>query len=175
MDRNETQAALRLLLAVARADGTVSQDEERALEVASEKLGETVPAEGSIDLGTEAARLASREAKIATFEAAVALATVDGRCAPEEHALLERLRAALGLDLPLPVVEREARWVERMREPRERMASAEIEFLHAMARKAEGVSSDEYRAMIDELHRARAAALHDALDPTLEGRVSYFA
>ena len=175
MERTETHAALRLLYAVAIADGTVSAEEERALAAAAEGLGDDVDRSGvTIDIPAEAARLTSSAAKVATFEAAVALAAVDGRCTPEEHAVLERMRAALGVDLPMPVAEREQAWQQRMREARAAMRAAEIEFLHAVGKKREsGLPQDEYEALLSGLHRAQVDALRETLDPALEGRPSY--
>lgn len=175
MERIETHAALRLLYAVAIADGNVSAEEERALTAVAEDLGVDVDPSGlAIDIPAEAGRLVSKAAKVATFEAAVALAVVDGRCTPEEHAVLERMRAALGVDLPMPVAEREQAWQRRMREVRSAMRAAEVEFLHAIGKKREiGLPQDEYEALLGELHRAQIEALRETLDPALEGRPSY--
>lgn len=175
MERIETHAALRLLYAVALADGTISPEEERALAAVAEDLGDDVDRSGvAIDIAAEAARLVSEAARVATFEAAVALAVVDGRCTPEEHAVLERMRAALGVDLPMPVAEREQAWQQRMREARAAMRAAEVEFLHAVGKKREsGLPQDEYEALLGELHRAQVEALHETLDPAMEGRPSY--
>lgn len=173
MQQNETHAILRLLYAVALVDGDINQEEERVMTVAREALRDDLNVIDKVDIEAEAKQLKTQETKVATFEAAVALATVDGRCSPEEHALLERLRVALGLDLPLPVVDRETRWTERMAETRAAMRSAERDFLHELSAKKDALSQDEYRALVDSLHRAQVSALHETMDSALEGRASY--
>lgn len=173
MEQNETKAVLRLLYAVATADGTVDAEERRALAVAAEHLAAELD-EGSVDVAVEAAKIVSPTARLATFEAAIALAVIDGRCTPEEHALLEVIRRVFALDLPMPVAERERTWEERTRDARAAMRSAEVDFLHSVARKREGsLSQDEYRALVAELQREQMAALHETLDPAFDGTPSY--
>lgn len=173
MERHETKAVLRLLHAVATADGAIGAEERRALTAAAEDLREEI-GESAVDVAAEAARITSKAAKIATFEAAVALAAVDGRCTPEEHEILERLRSALGIELPMPVADRERTWEGRMREARAAMRVAEVDFLHALAKKREGsLPQEEYESLVSDLHRAQVEALHETLDPAFEGRPSY--
>lgn len=168
MNPSETRASLRLLYKVARADGTISADEERALEAAAETLGVALVRPDAIDVEAEAMQIRSDEAKAATLEAAIALSAVDGRCTPEEHAVLEQLKRALGVSLELPLAEPEARWLERMKEPRRQMAAAEVEFLHRIATRQGGLPAAEYRALVDDLHRARLAVLRDVLSSAFE-------
>lgn len=172
MDPLETRTVLRLLHAVATADGSIGAEERRALTAAAEELRTELEADGPVDMAAEAARIRSQEVRVATFEAAVALATVDGRCTPEEHATLERLRAALGLDLPMPVADRERTWEARMRTAREAMRAAEVDFLHGLAKRRD-VAQDEYLARVEELHRAQVEALHETFGPALESPPSY--
>ncbi|MBS2017878.1 MAG: hypothetical protein JST00_33685, partial [Deltaproteobacteria bacterium] len=150
MERRETEAALRLLHAVAMADGSITADERSALAAVAESLGAQPEPGGAVDLAKEASCITSNAAKIVTFEAAVALAAADGRCSPEEHAILEWLRDALGLSLPLPVSAREERWEGRMRSARSTMHEAEVDFLHAIAKRTKtGMPRDEYEGLVE--------------------------
>jgi uncharacterized protein (DUF697 family) len=88
------------LVAVAEADGVLLPAEERAIEKALAEAD--VPGvsllrilERPIDLDAELAVLSSEEARRAAFDAAFALAHVDGQSAPAEEALLAKLEAAL--------------------------------------------------------------------------------
>jgi len=172
MERSEREAILRLLRGFAGADGRIRSDQERVLEAASGKLGVAGPTYGdAIDISLEATYVTSPKAKVAAFEAAVAIAMVDGACSDDEGAMLEKIHALLEVDIPVSVAERAERWFKRLREARKRMADAEVDFLHRMTA---GIGAGEYRALVADLHRARVAALRDELDPALEGRASYF-
>ena len=169
MDRNETEACLRILFAVAVADGTVSADEERALAILAGYDGsEEMPR--LLDIQKEAGRIKSSAARHATFDAAVAIAEVDGRCTKEEHALLEQLRGSLGVPSLPPPAEAEVSWRERLEEPRAKLAAAEVKFLHTLADKGGDLSTQAYAALVEELRQQRSAILNEALAPiTHEG------
>jgi len=171
MERSEREAILRLLHAVASADGRIRPDGERALEAASRKLAVPTPTFETIDVAHEAARITTLKAKVAAFEAAVAIASMDDEaCSPDKRAIIEKLRTLLPAETQVSVHEREERWFARFVEPRRRMAAAEVDFLHNMK---EGIGAAEYCGLIADLHGARVAALRDELDSALEGRASY--
>jgi uncharacterized tellurite resistance protein B-like protein len=154
MNPQETEACLRILFLVAAADEDVV-DEEDAL---FEKLGHRGEILTGIDLDTEVAKLVSPEGRQATFDAAVAMASVDGRCSPKEHALLERIQQKLGVSTPLRVIE--ADWLERLREPRRRLREANDAFLDAIAAAGE-LPRAAYQGLVSHLQQERHKALED--------------
>jgi uncharacterized tellurite resistance protein B-like protein len=165
MAPNETEACLRILFAVAVADGDVSADEERALAILAGYDGSPESLPGVLDIAAEAARITSLEARRATLDAAVAIAEVDGRCTREEHAVLERLRNALGVDETVPLEAVEGAWHEQLLEPRERLAAAEVKFLHTLAAKRDAMSTADYAALVEDLRAERARILREAIGP----------
>jgi uncharacterized protein (DUF697 family) len=101
MTETETLASLRVLVAMARADGILSPPEERAIEEAIEEAkleGVTLKtlfgSDFSLDL--ELDKITSAEAKRATYESVYALASVDDAVTAQEEALLEHIEAKLG-------------------------------------------------------------------------------
>ncbi len=97
ISENEALAGLRILVAVARADGTVHSDERKSLAAALESLelpgGNTVDrllAE-EVDLDKELAELKSEAARDQIYRSAWFMAYADGRCSREEEAVLERI------------------------------------------------------------------------------------
>jgi tellurite resistance protein len=164
MNRDESEACLRILFTVAIADGRVSTDEERALAVlAGYDGGADVPA--VIDIPKEVLRIKSPAARRATFDAAVAIAEVDGRCSPEEHALLEQLRTALGIADAPPLDTAEHQWEEQLREPLQQLAREEVSFLHKLASDRDKLSEDTYAALVEDLRERRTRILAEALSP----------
>jgi uncharacterized protein (DUF697 family)/uncharacterized tellurite resistance protein B-like protein len=99
----EALASLRLLVAVARADGTIHPDERRSLSAAIESLmlpealRSPTLLDEPVDLDAEVGELASEEARRQAFRSAFFMAYADGACSAEESALLERLASALGV------------------------------------------------------------------------------
>ncbi|MCA9583757.1 MAG: hypothetical protein KC657_00190 [Myxococcales bacterium] len=163
LHRNDTEACLRILLAVALADGTVTSDEERALGILA-GVHDLPKADASliVDIPKEAARISSPEARRATYDAAIAMSEIDGHCTAEEHALLVTIGKALGFDDPPGLTVREHAWHEDLDEPRARLASVESKFLHEMAR-ADTMSNAAYAARVEELRAEREAILREAL------------
>jgi uncharacterized protein (DUF697 family)/tellurite resistance protein len=97
---NEAVASLRILVAIARADGTVHNDERKSLAAALESLelpgGVTIDkllAE-EVDLAAQLRELASSEAREQVYRSAYFMAYADGTCTKEEQALLDRIAAA---------------------------------------------------------------------------------
>jgi len=162
MERSEKEASLRVLLAVARADGVVDPEERRTLAVLASEVGVADPSSGAIDLDAELARLRSPEARQRVLDAAHAMANVDGRCSPEEYAVLERIHAALGAGKPgIEVAERE--WASRMKGARQGIDQATAEFLHAVAALGES-SNVAYTRLVQELDEKKRGALRKAID-----------
>lgn len=96
----EALASLRLLVAIAHADGTIHEDERRSLAAAAGtlELGIDVKAvlAEKVDLDEQLAKLESDEAKEQAFRSAYFMAHADGNCSAEEAALLDRIAAKTG-------------------------------------------------------------------------------
>ena len=100
---NEALACVRALIAVARADGTISPEERTALVDALEVL----PASGDLQrhldddkapLGEILAEVKSREAQEHLWQSACSLANADGQATAEEKKLLEQIRTTFQID-----------------------------------------------------------------------------
>jgi uncharacterized protein (DUF697 family)/tellurite resistance protein len=98
MDSKEALASLQLLVAVAKANGVIAEEERDAIKdaLADSKL----PGEYTVDsllaenlqLDTILAVLQSEEARHQSFSAAYLLAHADGDCDPDEKAVLDKLQ-----------------------------------------------------------------------------------
>jgi len=99
----EVLASLKILVAVAKADGKLLDEERRALETSlgAIPIGVTLQTllDEDVDLEREIAAIRTVEAREETYRAAVALTTIDGVCSPEEQSLLERLWSAFDLSV----------------------------------------------------------------------------
>jgi len=103
ISEREALASLRILVAVARADGTVHHDERRSLSAALESL--TLPGAAEIatllgedvDIDAQLRELTTDEARQQIFRSAFYMAYADGACTKEEQALLDRLARGLGV------------------------------------------------------------------------------
>ena len=101
----EAIASLKILAAVARADGTVHNDERKSLAAALESLhlekeipvDELLGTDKGIDVGAEIARLESPEAREQIYRSAFFMAYADGSCTKEEQALLDLIAAETGV------------------------------------------------------------------------------
>lgn len=98
----EALACLRVLVAVARVDGTVHHDERKSLSAALESLalpeGTTIASllETDVDVDAELARLASDEAREQVYRSAYFMAHADGEYDPKEAELLAKIERATG-------------------------------------------------------------------------------
>ncbi|WP_394847696.1 TerB family tellurite resistance protein [Pendulispora brunnea] len=98
----EGLAGLRILVAVAKADGRLLAEERTALEEALEGVslpdGVTLETllEEETDVEAQIQRIVSPEARRQTYDAAVAIALVDGERVSQENAILDRMKAAFG-------------------------------------------------------------------------------
>ncbi|MBI4821278.1 MAG: TerB family tellurite resistance protein [Deltaproteobacteria bacterium] len=94
-------AGLRVLVAVAQADGVLAPEERSALEgsLSGLELGTTVDAlfAEKVDLKGALAQIKSTDARQQTYESAVAMASADGTTDANERKVLEEIRNAFGL------------------------------------------------------------------------------
>jgi tellurite resistance protein len=162
MERSEAEASFRILVAVARADGHVAVDEERALAILA-RFDATADISGQIDVEKEAEKIRSVDVRRATFDAALALASVDGRCTEEEHALLVRLRAALAIEDCPDLAVAEAAWIETMQDPLAEIEGLELEFLRTISLKRDEMTDKEYAALVSQFGAKRSRVLAEAL------------
>jgi tellurite resistance protein len=166
MDQIESDASFRILVAVARADGHIAADEERALAVLA-RLDSARDIEGQVDVAKEAAKLRSPEVRRATFEAALALASVDGQCTAEEHALLTQLRTALQITDCPSIEVAESAWLERMKTPLADLSDLEVQFLRAVALERDDMTDHQYAALVTDFSKKRRDVLTEALEPAI--------
>jgi uncharacterized protein (DUF697 family)/tellurite resistance protein len=100
-DESQALAGLKVMIAVAKADGHLSPAERRHLEAAIEELapGSDLAAllEQELDLEAELDKIEDADIQRATYRAALLLSAADGEAHPEEDKVLARLRAAYGL------------------------------------------------------------------------------
>jgi uncharacterized protein (DUF697 family) len=100
---DEVLSGLRVLVALARADGVVHENERLAIESALDgvALPKATTAErllaDDVDLDAELAIIKSPSIKQQTFDSACALVFVDGEASDVERTMLERVRAAFEL------------------------------------------------------------------------------
>jgi uncharacterized protein (DUF697 family) len=100
MTEDEATAGLRILVAIAKADGKIDPGEKAALAEAlaeaplgagttvDELLAESAPFDDALSA------VRNKPARDDVFKAAYAMANADGSCAPEEQLLLDRIRVA---------------------------------------------------------------------------------
>jgi uncharacterized protein (DUF697 family)/uncharacterized membrane protein YebE (DUF533 family) len=97
----EGTACIRVLVAVAKADGKVTAEETAALEGALEAYPGSDDLKGmlaeTIDLDAALGDIQSAAAKEALWESAYGLVHADGHASTEERELLEKLRGKLGI------------------------------------------------------------------------------
>lgn len=99
ISETEAVAGLRILVAMAKADGKIHDDERKSLAGAIGNLQvEGVTVESVLDadilLEAELVKLESDEAREQIYRSAFFLAHADGACSPEERALLEKVAEA---------------------------------------------------------------------------------
>jgi uncharacterized protein (DUF697 family)/tellurite resistance protein len=99
----EAVASLKILVAVARADGTVHHDERKSLAAALESLElpsgitvESLLAE-NVDVKAELGELLSNEAREQIYRSAYFMAYADGECTKEEQAILDEIAMSTGV------------------------------------------------------------------------------
>jgi uncharacterized protein (DUF697 family)/uncharacterized tellurite resistance protein B-like protein len=105
IQENEAIASLKILAAVARADGTEHNDERNSLDAAHESLELETPiaiddllvGDAGIDVSAELARLQSPEAREQIYRSAFFMAYADGTCTKDEQAILDLVGAETGV------------------------------------------------------------------------------
>jgi uncharacterized protein (DUF697 family) len=114
MNENESIAAIRIIGAVARADGAVTDDEKTAFRAAVAEFNPKLPdgtdlerllAEES-DLDADLAAVSSPVLRRAVFDTAIAMSLIDGATSADENAVLARIRAAFATSGETSVLER---------------------------------------------------------------------
>jgi uncharacterized protein (DUF697 family)/tellurite resistance protein len=104
MDDAEVLSGIKVLVAVAQADGTIHDDERKAIENALDgvELPEGATAAtllaSRVDLDAELARITNDEARTRTYEASCAIVFIDGHVSKEERELLDRIAKAFGIE-----------------------------------------------------------------------------
>jgi uncharacterized protein (DUF697 family)/tellurite resistance protein len=99
----EAVACLKIVVAMAKADGRLDEREQKAIEEAIRDF--RIPGvpdvenllEEKTDISAEAKALRSEDARMLAYQSACGMAMADGECSPEEQQLLERLRKELGI------------------------------------------------------------------------------
>jgi uncharacterized protein (DUF697 family)/tellurite resistance protein len=95
---SEAVAGLRILVAIAQADGTIQDEERAALTAALE--GITLPAGTTVDsllaekvnVEKEMAAVKTPHARVDIYESAYGMAYADGKCTKDEQKLLDQLK-----------------------------------------------------------------------------------
>jgi uncharacterized protein (DUF697 family)/uncharacterized tellurite resistance protein B-like protein len=98
---SEVLASIRLLVAVAKADGQIHPKEREAMTLALEDVelpdGKTIDGllDEAVDVDVQIAALGDQKLKTEAYKSAYAMAYADGECSDEERELLESLRKKL--------------------------------------------------------------------------------
>jgi len=107
-DETQARAGLKVMVALARADGWLADAERQQI---SDALAELAPGESlddivseDVDVDAELAKITDRDVQAATYRAAVLISMSDGEAHPEESKLLEKLRETFGLPNETPHV-----------------------------------------------------------------------
>jgi tellurite resistance protein len=160
MDKVEIEASLKLLLALAQADGVVSGEERRLLSTLSRARGMTSvnPAE-LVDVDAELKKLKSTDGKEFAFRCAVAIANVDGKCTAPEHAFLSKLRQTLAPDAAVSFDIMQEREIALTRHARAEIDRATDAFLDQIATRGDSLPRAEYEKLLAELDAKKRAAL----------------
>lgn len=156
-------ASIKLFLALARADGTVDDEEERMVAVLAKQQGVEPSELDDVNVEEQLAKVTSAEAKEFVFRCAVALASVDGKCTATEHALLSKMRDALAPGETVPLEVMEADWAARMKTARGAMDRATDAFMDAIGARSGSIPRADYERLIAELDAKKSAALRSAL------------
>lgn len=165
MNPIELEASLRVLLAVALADGEVASDERRLLAGVAEQLGVplTIDPKAGDDLYAALHKITSEEGKRITFDAALALANVDGKCAPAEHEILMRIRDALAPQSTIPLEKTERQWGAKMKKARAEIDHVSDTFLDGIAAHRDSLTPLAYQKMVADLEHKKTEVFRHAI------------
>lgn len=103
MTEQEAIASLKILVAVAQADGTIHDEEKKSIAGALEGIalpeGTTADSllSSTIDVDAELAKLVSPAARGEIWKSAFAMANADGNCSAEEQKVLDTIAAKTGV------------------------------------------------------------------------------
>ncbi len=103
MTEQEAISSLRILVAVAQADGQIHEEERKSIAGALEGLtlpeGTTADSllESKVDVEAELAKLTSPAARGEIWKSAFAMANADGSCSSEEQTVLDLIAAKTGV------------------------------------------------------------------------------
>lgn len=105
ISENEAVASLKILAAMARADGSVHNDERKSLAAALDslelekpvKVEELLADTARVDVAAELGKLSSAEAREQIYRSAFFMAHADGTCTKEEQAILDLIAEEAGV------------------------------------------------------------------------------
>jgi uncharacterized protein (DUF697 family)/uncharacterized tellurite resistance protein B-like protein len=138
----EAVAGLRILVAIAKADGTIHDEERAALSTALEGVklpaGTTVDSllADTVDVDAELAVVKGAEARDDVYKSAYGMAYADGNCSREEQLLLYRLREAWGIP------DRQANFVSRLFAETKDTVLSNIQPIEDPAKRAKEIHQD---------------------------------
>ncbi len=141
--QEEALATVRILVHVAKADGTIAPEERAAIAAALE--GVKLPAGTTInslidapgDLDAQLKSVATPDAKQGVYNAAYGMVNADGKATPEEKALLERIRSGLGIP-----VEHSNLLGRVFSEAKDTVLPSDIHAIHDAAQRAKEITED---------------------------------
>lgn len=99
LDEDEALACLKVLVALAKADGRITGDEKKSISAAisSLQLPVGVSVDGllseTVDVTSELSKVSTLEGREQLYRSAYFLAHADGNAAPQERALLDQIDA----------------------------------------------------------------------------------
>lgn len=165
MDATELRASLRVLLAVAQADGEVDEAERDLLLAAAGKLSVSTSSSQplEVDVDAELAKLKSEDVRRLTYRAAHSMANVDGHCSPAELALLVRIHDAFGIGGKPDIEVAETAAAAQMRRVRSELQQVSDEFLHEVASKGGSLTEHAYELLVHALEEKKVALLRASL------------
>ncbi|HSO37274.1 MAG TPA: hypothetical protein VLT33_32330 [Labilithrix sp.] len=154
----EAIASLKILAAVARADGSIHNDERRSLAAAVELLALEHPVsvealladDDGIDVLAELKKLESPEAREQIYRSAFFMAYADGSCTNEEQALLDLIAAETGV-------------TDEQRQSLARLFVPPAQRTSLLPVRVSAIGDAEHRAATVKKHILKYAALSAAL------------
>src|ERR1019366_2900342 len=140
---SEAVAGLRILVAIAQADGTIQDEERAALTAALE--GITLPEKTTVDsllaekvnVEKEMAAVKAPQARVDIYESAYGMAYADGKCTKDEQKLLDQLKK--GWEIP----EKNAGFVARLfAETKDTVLPSNIQPITDAAKRSKEITED---------------------------------
>lgn len=169
MTNDECTASLRVLLAIARADGEIHPREHEAIDVlAKTTFGSAAPggdADADVDLEAECRKIASDRAKRLTFSAALVIADIDEQRSPEETELIVRIHKALALSGEAEGALVTAAHRARMGLLTLKLAEAQAEFFRELSvlSKSRSIDARAYERLLDALDQKKTTLLESVV------------